>query len=126
LIRDGAAEHDRAPDEIARATVLTVAVHRDKNKARRTLARFINTYYGVSFERAKSVVGCIAGSLDEVVDFAAGFVQVGVRNLLLRFAADDQRAEIERWGPPLRAAFSRLESDRRGPRGSSEPEADTG
>ncbi len=108
VVQKSAQDAGRDPNTIAPATVLTLAVDQSGDDARATLRRFIETYYRVSLEEARKVVGCSAGTLDEVVTDLRRFADAGVRHFLIRFAAADQSEALRHWAPPLLETFHKL------------------
>lgn len=109
----------RDPGAITPATMLTIAVDDDAGRAREQLASFINTYYGVSVDQARSVIGFSVGTVSDVVGDIRRFADAGVRHVLLRFATADQDMTIRRWAPLLRAALAE-ELGSSSPRGGRE------
>lgn len=107
LIQESAREEGRDPSRIIGSTVLTVALNEDEDLAKDQLRSFIERYYVVSLEDAQEVVGCRAGTVDEIVKDIRQFQDAGVSHIQLRFASDDQEMEIERWMPRLLEALGK-------------------
>lgn len=108
IVRESALAAGRDPNAIARSTVLTLAVDQSGDEARATLRRFMETYYKVPLEEARKVVGCSAGTVEEVAVDLRQFVDVGVQHFLIRFAAPDQTEAIQHWAPLLLEMFHKL------------------
>lgn len=108
IVRESAQAAGRDPSTIARSTVLTLAVGQSGDEARTTLRRFMETYYKVPLEEARKVVGCSAGTVDEVAADLRRFADVGVQHFLIRFAAANQSEAIQRWASPLLEMFHKL------------------
>jgi alkanesulfonate monooxygenase SsuD/methylene tetrahydromethanopterin reductase-like flavin-dependent oxidoreductase (luciferase family) len=73
--------------------------------ATRTLSlkakKFLAEYYNRSYEAIVKAALCITGSWDEVLDRLAAFIDAGARTLVLRFAARDQFAQLEKCAEAL-------------------------
>lgn len=105
VIADAVANNNRALEEITPCSVLTLSLDRDGAVAEEKLRAFIETYYGAPLEAACTVVGCTGGTVPAVVDAIRAFEHVGVGHMILRFAAEDQAAEINQWAGPLLEAL---------------------
>lgn len=101
LIQEEATAQGRSIDEITGCTVLTIALDSRAETAEQKLRSFIETYYSVPLEAARTVVGCSSGTVETVMDDIRAFEAAGVSHLMLRFAADDQEAEIDMWAEQL-------------------------
>ena len=101
ILCDEAGKVGRDVEDITACSVLTLSLDNDPNTAQDKLRYFIETYYGAPLEAARQVVGCAAGSVDGVIEQIKAFEDAGVEHLILRFAADDQSVEIEKWAEPL-------------------------
>lgn len=107
LIQEYAREAGRDPASITGSTVLTIAVDEDESQAQDQLRTFIERYYVVSLEEAQEVVGCRAGTVEDMVKDIRQFQEAGVTHFQLRFATDDQESEIKRWIPCLLEALGK-------------------
>lgn len=107
VVLNSAIAAGRKTEEITASSVLTLVIDDDGDKARRQLREFIESYYQAPLESVQEVVGCRAGTIQEVVNEIYKFRDAGVQHLLVRFAAADQTVEISRWMKPLLAALGR-------------------
>ncbi len=105
VVCDEAEKCGRDVKDITTCSVLTLSLDNDPNMAQNKLRHFIETYYGAPLETAREIVGCAAGTVEDVIERIKAFEEVGVEHLILRFAAEDQSAEIERWAEPLMNAM---------------------
>lgn len=105
IVTRTAREFGRDPEGITAATVLTVAIDDDASRAESQLREFIESYYGFSLEQVTTVVGCRAGTVEQILEAVNEFREAGVDCVILRFASKYQLQEIERWGPVLSSAL---------------------
>jgi alkanesulfonate monooxygenase SsuD/methylene tetrahydromethanopterin reductase-like flavin-dependent oxidoreductase (luciferase family) len=106
--RDGWAKVQAAADGAGRAGAAltpalyaTVNLNPDPRVAEREMRRFMEDYYAAPYEALASWQGCRAGTAAECVEWLAGFVEAGVRHLVLRFGGSDQAAQLERLAAAL-------------------------
>jgi probable F420-dependent oxidoreductase len=107
-VRDEAARLGRDAGAIEPALLATLCVDADRAAAQRELRSFMESYYGAPLEVLSQLLGCCAGSAAECAEWLAGFAEAGVRHLILRFAAADQRAQQERAAAELLPALAAL------------------
>ena len=98
-IRGYAAEAGRNPDGIQPGAYFTIAAG-DKDAIVEG-ERFLAEYYNRSYEAIVKAALCITGSWEEVLDRLAGFINAGARTIVLRFAARDQLAHLEKCAEAL-------------------------
>jgi probable F420-dependent oxidoreductase len=80
----------RDPQAIQQALYLTVNVHPDGDEARRQGHRFLENYYKKPAAEVEDELVCQFGSPQEVLQRLAGYVRLGVRTVIIRFASPDQ------------------------------------
>lgn len=98
-IRAYAAEARRNPDGIQPGAYFTIAA--GDQDAIVEGERFLAEYYNRSYEAIVKAALCITGSWDEVLDRLAAFIDAGARTMVLRFAARDQLAQLEKCAEAL-------------------------
>jgi probable F420-dependent oxidoreductase len=91
------AETGRDPNSLLRVLYVTLNVNRDRAKAESEMAAFLEAYYGAEHVAAVSrTQGHEAGEPERCADFLRRFAQAGARHFVVRFAADDQEAQMDR------------------------------
>jgi probable F420-dependent oxidoreductase len=110
LVQDAGKAIGRNAVPLATATLATVNINPDTETAERDLRRYLIDYYGMPLETLKALLGCRSGTPEKVAEWLAGFIQAGVRHVILRFGGDDQLAQLERAAtavvPRLRATVT--------------------
>jgi probable F420-dependent oxidoreductase len=96
-LRGYCAEAGRDPSSLLRVLYVTLNVNRDRAKAQSEMDEFLNAYYGLENVAAISrTQGHEAGEPERCADFLRGFAQAGARHFVVRFAAGDQEAQMDR------------------------------
>ena len=85
----------RAPDAVAGAAYVTLAIDPSPAVAEQRLAAFLETYYGVPARAMLARQACYAGPLESCVEWLQRWIDAGARHLCLRFAGGDQLAQID-------------------------------
>ena len=94
-IQEFAAEEEREVDSAS--LHMMVNINEDATAGRREALQFLDRYYGVGGVSEDKAANWIAsGPPDAVVETIARFVEAGCNLPILRFAATDQRAQLER------------------------------
>ena len=91
------AEVGRDPGSLLRILYVTLNVNRDRAKAASETMAFLEAYYGP--EHAKAIArtqGIQAGEPERCAEFLRTFAQAGARHFVVRFAASDQEAQMDR------------------------------
>jgi alkanesulfonate monooxygenase SsuD/methylene tetrahydromethanopterin reductase-like flavin-dependent oxidoreductase (luciferase family) len=88
------ARHGRTLPGFPLCVYTTVRLDDDAARARRTTAEFLAAYYGGGVHQ-RGTMGL--GPADAVVAALGGYAAAGVTDLCVRFAGDDQRAQLERF-----------------------------
>lgn len=86
----------RAPADVTPALYTTICVDPDPARARESMRRFVEGYYAAPYEVIARIQGFHAGDAESCVERLRGFVDAGVRHIVLRFGGDDQSAQLER------------------------------
>jgi alkanesulfonate monooxygenase SsuD/methylene tetrahydromethanopterin reductase-like flavin-dependent oxidoreductase (luciferase family) len=95
-IQSAAREVGRASQEITPALYTTIVLGEHAH-AQAELEGFLSTYYNAPAAAMLKRQACYAGAADGCAEWMAGFVDAGVRHLIVRFAgAADQTAQLER------------------------------
>jgi len=93
-IRGYAADSRRDPDSIHPGIYFTLAAG---GKAAVVEGQtFLAQYYNRSYEAVANAMLCVSGSWDEVIDWIEKYIEAGARTVVLRFAARDQLATLEK------------------------------
>jgi probable F420-dependent oxidoreductase len=90
-----AEEAGRDPQQIHQCLYLTVNVHLDGDVARRQGRSFLESYYKKPAAEIEEDLVCEFGSPEEVVARIDGYVRLGVRTVIIRFASPDQLDQLE-------------------------------
>ena len=77
----------RPVDAVVPGMYATIAVHKDRNRARDELSEYVQAYYGYPLEITSTVQAFGYGPVEECVDFLAGYVRAGARNLVIRIGS---------------------------------------
>jgi alkanesulfonate monooxygenase SsuD/methylene tetrahydromethanopterin reductase-like flavin-dependent oxidoreductase (luciferase family) len=85
----------RDPQHIHQCLYLTVNVHADGDEARRQGRSFLENYYKKPAAAVEDDLVCQFGSPQEVLERINGYVRLGVRTVIIRFAAPDQFEQVE-------------------------------
>jgi probable F420-dependent oxidoreductase len=85
----------RDPQQIHQCLYLTVNVHPDGDKARQEGGRFLESYYNKPASSVAEDLVCQFGSPDDVLERINGYVELGTRTVIIRFAAPDQLEQLE-------------------------------
>jgi probable F420-dependent oxidoreductase len=85
----------RDPQQIHQCLYLTVNVHLDGDTARRQGRSFLASYYKRPAAAVEEDLVCQFGSPDEVLARIDGYVRLGVRTVIIRFASPDQLEQLE-------------------------------
>jgi len=84
----------RDPQQIHQCLYLTVNVHPDGDKARQDGGRFLESYYNKPASSVAEDLVCQFGSPDDVLERINGYVELGTRTVIIRFAAPDQLEQL--------------------------------
>jgi probable F420-dependent oxidoreductase len=93
-VRAAAEAAGRDPQLIHQCLYLTVNVHPDGDVARREGRSFLESYYKKPAASIEEDLVCQFGSPDEVLERIAGYARLGVRTVIIRFAAPDQAEQL--------------------------------
>lgn len=85
----------RDPQQIKQCLYLTVHVHPDGDTARREGRSFLENYYKKPAAEIEEELVCQFGSPQEVLDRIDGYARLGVRTVIIRFAASNQLEQLE-------------------------------
>ena len=85
----------RDPQQIQQCLYLTVNVALDGEKARREGRSFLESYYKKPAAAVEEDLVCQFGSPDEVLARIDGYVRLGVRTVIVRFASPQQFEQLE-------------------------------
>jgi len=72
-----------------------VNVHPDGNKARQDGDRFLESYYNKPASSVAEDLVCQFGSPDDVLERINGYIELGTRTVIIRFASPDQLEQLE-------------------------------
>ena len=86
---------ERDPETIHQCLYLTVNVHPDGDKARRDGSQFLENYYKKPAASVAEDLVTQFGSPAEVLERINGYVNLGVRTVIIRFASPDQMDQLE-------------------------------
>jgi probable F420-dependent oxidoreductase len=86
-----AREAGRNPADIEAAVYLTLAVDNDPAKASQRIDDFLSGYYGQRPDVLKKRQACFSGPASAAAEWINGYVEQGVRYVVLRFAGDHER-----------------------------------
>jgi len=85
----------RAPDAVAGAAYLTLALDADRAAAEKRLHGFLETYYAAPAKAILARQATYAGPVEGCVEWLQRWVKAGARHLLFRFAGGDQLAQVD-------------------------------
>ncbi len=85
----------RDPQSIHHCLYLTVNVHPDGEQARRDGRQFLESYYKKPAASVEEDLVCVFGSPAEVLERIHGYVQLGTRTVIIRFASPDQFEQLD-------------------------------
>jgi probable F420-dependent oxidoreductase len=94
-IEAAAAAVGRDPQAIHKCLYLTVNVHPDGDKARRDGRHFLESYYKKPAALVEEDLVCQFGSPADILERINGYVQLGVRTVIVRFASPAQLEQLE-------------------------------
>ncbi|MEA2447961.1 MAG: hypothetical protein QOK47_1598, partial [Actinomycetota bacterium] len=89
-----AKKEGRDPSDLTPAAYLNVNL--DPDAGPEEMSRYALSYYGLPFEVMSQVQGYFSGEPEACVEWLSGFVDAGVRYVVLRFATMDPRPHLER------------------------------
>lgn len=81
---------------VAPALYTTIHIGRDAASAGAELRRFVEAYYGAPYDAIARIQGYHAGDAASCLERLRGFVEAGVRHIVLRFGGGDQTEQLER------------------------------
>jgi len=85
----------RAPDAVAGAAYLTLALDPDRAAAEKRLHGFLETYYAAPAKAILARQATYAGPIEGCVEWLQRWIKAGARHLLFRFAGGDQLAQVD-------------------------------
>jgi len=85
----------RAPDAVAGAAYLTLALDADRAAAEKRLHGFLETYYAAPAKAILARQATYAGPVEGCVEWLQRWIKAGARHLLFRFAGGDQLAQVD-------------------------------
>jgi probable F420-dependent oxidoreductase len=85
----------RAPDAVAGAAYVTLALDPSREAAERRLHQFLETYYGAPAPTILKRQATYAGPIEGCVEWLQRWVAAGARHISLRFAGGDQLAQVD-------------------------------
>ncbi|HKW90658.1 MAG TPA: LLM class flavin-dependent oxidoreductase [Methylomirabilota bacterium] len=85
----------RAPDAVAGAAYVTLALDPSKAAAEQRLAGFLETYYAAPAKAMMARQATYAGPIEGCVGWVQRWIDAGCRHLALRFAGGDQLAQVD-------------------------------
>jgi alkanesulfonate monooxygenase SsuD/methylene tetrahydromethanopterin reductase-like flavin-dependent oxidoreductase (luciferase family) len=94
-VRAAARDAGRAPDAVAGAAYVTLALDANRAAAEARLHRFLETYYAAPAPTILSRQATYAGPIEGCVEWLQRWVAAGARHLTLRFAGGDQLAQVD-------------------------------
>ena len=109
-IQATAREAGRSLQEITPALYTTIVLG-EAAPAKAELERFLSTYYNAPAAAMLKRQACYAGPADGCAEWLVGFIEAGVRHMIVRFAgASDQTAQVERAARELLPRLARVSS----------------
>ena len=90
-----AEKHGRDPRQIHQCLYLTVNVNPHGEEARQEGRRFLESYYKKPAVAVEADLVCQFGSPDEVLERIDGYVRLGVRTVIIRFATSRQLEQLQ-------------------------------
>ena len=85
----------RAPDAVAGAAYITLALDPSAAAAEHRMDSFLETYYGVAAKVIRARQAGYAGPIEGAVEFLQRWIAAGARHLTLRFAGGDHLAQVD-------------------------------
>ncbi len=85
----------RAPDAVAGAAYVTLALGPDRAAAERRLHSFLETYYAAPARVILARQATYAGPIEGCVEWLQRWIDAGCRHLCLRFAGGDQLVQVD-------------------------------
>jgi probable F420-dependent oxidoreductase len=85
----------RAPDAVAGAAYVTLALDPSKAAAEQRLHKFLETYYAAPAAAMMARQATYAGPIEGCVEWLQRWIDAGARHLALRFAGGDQLAQVD-------------------------------
>jgi alkanesulfonate monooxygenase SsuD/methylene tetrahydromethanopterin reductase-like flavin-dependent oxidoreductase (luciferase family) len=101
--RGAFAKHGRARAHFALCVYTTVRIEADADKAERDTRAFLDRYYGGGINY-RGMMGL--GPASAVIDVLKRYQAAGVTDLCIRFAGEDQRAQLDQFITHVLPAFS--------------------
>ena len=105
-VRAHAEEAGRDPDDIEPSAYLTINLTDDLAAGEAESAAYAEAYYGLPFEVMRQGQPYFIGDEKACAAWLQGYIDAGVRHLLLRFATLDPLPQLERAGAVLQAVSS--------------------
>ncbi len=88
----------RDPDSLLRVLYVTLNVNPDRTQAESEMEAFLRAYYGpANAAAAARTQGHEAGEPERCAEFLQAFAQAGARHFVVRFAANDQEEQMDRF-----------------------------
>jgi probable F420-dependent oxidoreductase len=94
-IRAAARAAGRAPDAVAGAAYLTLALGTDAAAAERRMNEYLESYYNVPAAAMRARQATFAGAVEGAAEWIQAWIDAGARHLALRFAGGDQVAQMD-------------------------------
>jgi probable F420-dependent oxidoreductase len=94
-IRAAAREAGRAPDAVAGAAYITLALDADRAAAEQRLHAFLEGYYAMPARAIMARQATYAGPLEGCVEWLQRWIDAGAHHLIFRFAGGDQLAQLD-------------------------------
>ena len=85
----------RAPDAVAGAAYLTLALDSDRTAAEKRLHGFLESYYSAPAKTILARQATYAGPIEGCLEWLQRWIKAGARHLLFRFAGGDQLAQVD-------------------------------
>ncbi|SNR55205.1 LLM class flavin-dependent oxidoreductase [Actinomadura mexicana] len=95
--RERAAVHGLAPRPVTAALYATVCLDDDPQRARKLLRKSIERYYNAPLEMVEKIQAMFAGPPAGAATWLNRYIGAGARHLVIRLAADDHHAALERF-----------------------------
>jgi alkanesulfonate monooxygenase SsuD/methylene tetrahydromethanopterin reductase-like flavin-dependent oxidoreductase (luciferase family) len=94
-IREAARAAGRAPDAVAGAAYVTLALDPDAAAAEQRMDQFLETYYAAPARVIKARQAGYSGPVEGCVEYLKRWIDAGARHLALRFAGGNQLAQVD-------------------------------
>ncbi len=94
-VQAAAREAGRAPDAVAGAAYVTLALDDDRAAAEQRLHGFLESYYGAPARAILKRQAAYAGPIEGCVEWLQRWIDAGARHIALRFAGGDQLAQVD-------------------------------